>query len=59
MGVATAIFEGWFSNKKRLAGYESRTLVRDSDDPTVVDLAKYKLVCHTELGVHLKSYRAA
>jgi putative transposase len=31
--------------------------VPDSGDPPGVDLAKQKLVCHTELGGHLKSYR--
>jgi hypothetical protein len=33
--------------------------VHEHDDPPVVDLAKHKLVCYSELGGHLKSYRAA
>jgi len=32
---------------------------RASDDPPVVELKKAKIVCDSELGGHLKSYRAA
>jgi len=30
-------------------GNESRTLVHECDDPAIVALAKYKIVCHSEL----------
>jgi hypothetical protein len=33
--------------------------VRDEGDPTIVDLAKYRLVCHIGFGGHLKEYHAA
>lgn len=33
--------------------------VRECDDPPVVDLKKQRIVCDSELGGHLKSYRAA
>jgi hypothetical protein len=32
--------------------------LRDSDESSVVDLKKRKIVCDSELGGHLKSYRA-
>ena len=33
-------------------------LVRGSNDPPAVDLKKHKIVCDSEFGGHLKSYRA-
>jgi hypothetical protein len=33
--------------------------VRGSDDPPVVDLKQAKIVCDSDLGRHLKSYREA
>jgi hypothetical protein len=33
--------------------------VREGDDPPKVDLKKVRIVCDSELGGHLKSYRAA
>jgi putative transposase len=49
----------WYNNRRGHTGRDHLPPVRDSDDPPVIDLAKHKLVCHTELGGHLKSYRAA
>jgi putative transposase len=49
----------WYNKRRGHSGRDHLPPVRDSDDPPVVDLAKHKLVCHTELGGHLKSYRAA
>jgi hypothetical protein len=34
-------------------------LVRYSDDPPVINLKAARIVCDSELGGHLKSYRAA
>jgi len=49
----------WYNHRRGHTGRDHLPPVRDSDDPPLVDLAKHKLVCHTELGGHLKSYRAA
>jgi putative transposase len=49
----------WYSNRRGHTGRDHRPPVRDSDDPPRLDLTKPKLICHTELGGYLKSYRAA
>jgi len=49
----------WYNRRRGHSGREHLQKVRDEEDPPVVDLAKHKIVCHTELGRHLKSYRAA
>jgi putative transposase len=47
-------------NKRRgHSGRDHLPPVRESDDPPRLELTKHKLLCHTELGGHLKSYRAA
>jgi putative transposase len=49
----------WYNNRRGHSGRDHLPPVRDSDHPPTVDLAKHKLICYTELGGHLKSYRAA
>jgi putative transposase len=49
----------WYNHRRGHSGRGHLPPVRDEDEPPRVDLAKHKLVCHTELGGHLKSYRAA
>jgi putative transposase len=49
----------WYNKRRGHSGRDNLPPVRDSGDPPVVDLKTHKLVCHTELGGHLKSYRAA
>jgi len=33
--------------------------MQEGDQPPKVGMAKLKLICHTRLGRHLESYRAA
>ncbi|MDX1928041.1 MAG: hypothetical protein SFV81_16060 [Pirellulaceae bacterium] len=43
-------------NKRRgHTGRDQLPPVRESDDPPKLDSTKHRLVCHTELGGHLKS----
>jgi len=49
----------WYNHRRGHSGRDHLPPVRDEEEPPVVDLAKHELVCHTELGGHLKSYRAA
>ena len=49
----------WYNKRRGHSGRDNLPPVRDDGDPPVVDLTKHKLVCHTELGGHLKSYRTA
>ena len=48
----------WYNHGRSHSGRDHLPPVRDDEDPPVVDLGKHKLVCHTELGGHLKAYRA-
>jgi putative transposase len=47
----------WYNRRRGHSGRDHLPPVRENDDPPVIDLRKHKLVCHTELGGHLKSYR--
>jgi len=49
----------WYNKRRGHTGRDHLPPVRDDGDPPVVDLTKHMPVCHTELGGHLKSYRAA
>jgi putative transposase len=49
----------WYNKRRGHTGRDHLPPVRESDDPPRLDLTKHKLFCHTELGGHLKSYRAA
>lgn len=49
----------WYNIRRGYSGRDHLPPVRDEGEPPVVDLVKHKLVCHGELGGHLKSYRAA
>jgi putative transposase len=48
-----------YNHRKGHSGRDHLPPVRDEGDPPVVNLVKHKLVCHAELGGHLKAYRAA
>ena len=48
----------WYNHRRGHSGRDHLPPVRDEEDPPVLDLAKHKLVRRTELGGHLKSYRA-
>ncbi len=49
----------WYNRRRGHTGRDHRPPIRDGDRPPTVDLARRALVCHTELGGHLKSYRSA
>ncbi|HBJ33505.1 MAG TPA: hypothetical protein DDZ51_01850 [Planctomycetaceae bacterium] len=49
---------GLTDSKTGPVGRSECAALRKSSLP-VVDLAKHKIVCHSELGGHLKSYRTA
>jgi len=49
----------WCNHRRGHSGREHLPPVRDVGNPPLIDLAKHHLVCHTELGGHLKSYWAA
>jgi putative transposase len=49
----------WYNQRRGHTGRDHRPPIRDHDQPPIVDLARRALVCHTELGGHLKSYRPA
>jgi putative transposase len=49
----------WYNKRRGHSGRDHLPPVREIDDPPIIDLAKHKLVYHTEIGGHLKSYRAA
>ncbi|TVP97262.1 MAG: hypothetical protein EA381_15505 [Planctomycetaceae bacterium] len=49
----------WYNHRRGHSGRDHLPPARDEEDPPVVDLAKHKLVCHTELRGNLKSYRVA
>lgn len=49
----------WYNRRRGHTGRHHLPPIRDGDQPPTVELCKQKLVCHTELGGHLKSYRPA
>jgi putative transposase len=49
----------WYNKCRGHSGRDNLPPVRNQESPPTVDLTKHKLVCHTELGGHLKLYRAA
>jgi putative transposase len=53
------VSQDWYNHRRGHTGRDHLPPVRDKGTPPAVDLAKHKLVCHTELGGLLKSYRTA
>ncbi|MCA9140294.1 MAG: DDE-type integrase/transposase/recombinase [Planctomycetales bacterium] len=53
------VSQDWYNHRRGHTGRDQLPPVRNQDAPSVVDLTKQRLVCHTELGGHLKSYHAA
>ncbi|XZE56515.1 integrase core domain-containing protein [Planctomycetaceae bacterium SH139] len=53
------VSQDWYNLRRGHTGRDQLPPVRNQDAPSVVDLTKQRLVCHTELGGHLKSYHAA
>ena len=49
----------WYNKRRGHSARDHLPPVRDDGDPPVVDLAKHKHVCHTELGGHFKANRTA
>jgi len=45
----------WYNPCRDQSGRDHLPLVRNEITPPIVDVAKHKLFCHTELGGHLKS----
>ena len=45
----------WYNKRRGRSGLDHLPPVRDEGEPPMVDLARQKIVCHTELGGHLKS----
>jgi putative transposase len=46
----------WYNKRRGHSGRDHLPPERESDDPPRIDLSKLELICHTELGGHLKSY---
>jgi hypothetical protein len=44
----------WYNKRRGHSGWDHLPPVGDVSDPPAVNLAKHKLVCHTELGGYLK-----
>lgn len=49
----------WYNKRRGHSSRDNLPPVQDQGEPPVIDLAKHQLVCHSELGGHLKSYRTA
>jgi putative transposase len=49
----------WYNRRRGHSARDHLPPVRDEGEPQAVDLIRHKIVCHTELGGYLKSYRAA
>jgi putative transposase len=49
----------WYNHRRCHSARGNLPPVRECDDPPVVDLTKQRIVCDSELGGHLKSYRSA
>jgi putative transposase len=53
------VSQDWYNHRRGHTGRDQLPPVRSQGTPRVVDLTKQRLVCHTELGGHIKSYHAA
>lgn len=53
------VAQDWYNHRRGHTARDHLPPVRDKDHPPAVDLVKTKVICHTELGGYLKSYRAA
>jgi putative transposase len=51
--------QSWYNERRGHSGRDNLPPVQSGEDPPTIDLAKHQVVCHSELGGHLKSYRAA
>jgi len=49
----------WYNRRRGHTGRDHLPPLRADDQPATMDLKERRIVCHTELGGHLKSYRAA
>jgi len=49
----------WYNHRRGHSARGNLPPERDSDGPPMVDLKKQRIVCDSEFGGHLKSYRAA
>jgi hypothetical protein len=49
----------WYYHRRCHSARGNLPPVRDEGDPPVVDLKQARIVCDSELGGHLKSYREA
>lgn len=54
-----SVTQDWYNYRRGHSARDHLSPIRPDTPPPTVDLAKHKLVCHEELGGHLKSYRAA
>jgi putative transposase len=53
------VSQDWYNCRRGHTARDHLPPNRNQGTPVAVDLTKQRLVCHTELGGHLKSYRAA
>jgi putative transposase len=53
------VAQDWYNHRRGHTGRDHLPPVRDQDEPPVVDLTNQQVVCYSELGGHLRSYRAA
>ena len=53
------VSQDWCNYRRGHTGQDHLPPIRDEGEPPAVDLANHKVVRQTELGGHLKSYRAA
>jgi putative transposase len=49
----------WYNHRRCHSARGNLPPVRNEGNPAVINLKKAKIVCDSELGGHLKSYRAA
>jgi putative transposase len=49
----------WYNHRRCHSARGNLPPVRNEGDPPVINLKKTRIVCDSELGGHLRSYRAA
>jgi len=54
-----SVSQDWYNQRRGHSARDNLPPVCDEEGTAAIDLSKQKVVCHTELGGHLKSYYAA
>ena len=53
------VSQDWYNHRRGHSAQGNLPPVRANGPISTMDLSKQRVVCHSELGDHLKSYRAA